>query len=958
MAERIGQQVGNYLLTRFLGRGGFGEVYLGEHGYLRTAAAIKFLLGEMIQHDWHEFLREAQIIASLKHPYILRVLDFGLHQNQLPFLVMEYATLGSLRDRHPRGTRLPVPTVLSYIKQIGSALDYAHKANLIHCDVKPENMLSANEQYVLLTDFGIAAVVQNTESIHALDPAGTPPYMAPEQFLGLPQQSSDQYALGIVAYEWLCGERPFSGDSLVEIGRAHAEMPLPSLCEKNPGIPVEIEQVLEVALTKDPQQRFPSVQAFVDAFEKVCNATLTTDKLSLAGNTRQQFADAETARQISSWGNKQDLPNEANPVVEKQTEANAPSPVQSQQITPTAPIAPVTTRNRTIHTTNSRGALLQSYQGHRGGAQVVAFAPDGQHFASGSLDAIIHIRNVATGELVQSYTHHNGAIHALVWSPDGQYLASGSADQTVQVWQAMSGQRVHTYTNHAGAIAALSWSPDGNYLASSSWDKTVQIWYALNGTILRTLTGYTDRVHALAWATDSQRLALSSSDETVQVWYIPSGKLRHTYTGHTNYIHSLAWSPDGKYLVSGSWDRTVQVWEPVTSHCFCTYSNHTFLVQEVAWSPDGTLIASASWDKTVHIWNALTGAPISVYAGHAKQVNSLAWSPDGQTIISADNDSIQHWQLVDHSVRAIYQDHLAHVDMLSWSPDGHYLASLADGHNVQVWEAATGNQLLTYSGHQGPVHAFDWSPDGKLLASCSTDQSIQIWQALSGTRVQTYNGTTENGQPNAITAIKWSHDGQHLAAGYTNGTIEILQAQTGTRVMTYIGHHRDVTALAWSRHKSHIVSASSSQIQVWDAFSGERLHSHDHDPYIITAVAWSPDSEAIVYATISAATSFSLLTGSTHNSTKKSGVQLWNLHFNNHKPLQAGDTSTLAWSPGGDYLATSERNLVHLRDAHSGKLLYSYYGHVLGDKITALAWSPDGKRIASGCYGIQIWQAN
>src|SRR5579859_5776842 len=147
MTDRSGQQLGNYLLARLLGHGGFADVYLGEHVYLKTQAAIKVLHTQLTQDTMGDFIAEAQTIARLAHPHIVRVLDFGV-ENSIPFLVMEYAPNGTLRQRHPRGTCLPPALIVPYVKQIAGALQHAHDQKLIHRDVKPENMLLGHKNEV------------------------------------------------------------------------------------------------------------------------------------------------------------------------------------------------------------------------------------------------------------------------------------------------------------------------------------------------------------------------------------------------------------------------------------------------------------------------------------------------------------------------------------------------------------------------------------------------------------------------------------------------------------------------------------------------------------------------------------------------------------------------------------------------------------------------------------------
>ncbi|HEY4387580.1 MAG TPA: serine/threonine-protein kinase, partial [Ktedonobacteraceae bacterium] len=194
MNDRVGQQFGNYRLLQLLGQGGFAEVYLAEHVHIQTRVAIKILYGKITAQDVQAFTQEAQTIASLRHPHILRILDFGF-AGTLPFLVMDYAPGGTLRDRHPYGSTLSLPTIVNYVNQIADALTYAHGRKLIHRDIKPENMLVDLDGELLLSDFGIVTLVRSTASMKNIDTMGTVHYMAPEQIQGKPRPLSDQYAL-------------------------------------------------------------------------------------------------------------------------------------------------------------------------------------------------------------------------------------------------------------------------------------------------------------------------------------------------------------------------------------------------------------------------------------------------------------------------------------------------------------------------------------------------------------------------------------------------------------------------------------------------------------------------------------------------------------------------------------------------------------------------------------------
>jgi predicted ATPase/DNA-binding CsgD family transcriptional regulator len=313
MLDRVEQQFGSYRLVQLLGRGNFADVYLGEHVHLGTQAAIKVLHGPLESRDREGFLAEARTVARLRHPHIVRILDFGV-QDGTPFLVMEDAPAGTLRQRHPKGTRLPLLTVVTYVKQVAEALQYAHAQRLIHRDLKPENLLLGPEQQVWLSDFGLALVAHSARSQPFQPTAGTLAYMAPEQLQGHPTAASDQYALGVLVYEWLTGERPFSG-AIPELAVKQALASPPALSEKVPTLPVMVDQVVLQALTKDPQLRFASSQAFALALEEASRAESSSGQTVLMPSSQYSAASAQAA--------KHNLPAQLTPLIGREQEVAA-----------------------------------------------------------------------------------------------------------------------------------------------------------------------------------------------------------------------------------------------------------------------------------------------------------------------------------------------------------------------------------------------------------------------------------------------------------------------------------------------------------------------------------------------------------------------------------------------------------------------------------------------------------
>ncbi|MBA2395613.1 MAG: protein kinase [Ktedonobacteraceae bacterium] len=300
MAYQAGQKLGNYQLERFLGHGGFAEVYLGKHIYLNTYAAIKVLQRQSSDEALEKFLQEARIIAGLKHPHIVGVLDFGIEE-QRPFLVMAYVPHGTLRRRYGRGKALSPVIILPHVQQIAGALQYAHERKIIHRDVKPENMLLDGSNAVQLSDFGLALRERSTyHSVHSSDSAGTTVYMSPEQLKGKPSTASDQYALGVVMYEWLCGCLPFDGPDISIVVQHLHEPPVP-LREHIPTLSPEIEAVVLKALEKDPKQRFANMQELAAAFTEACKGIPVPENAVSLLDAVQQRDALLSVEQAESW---------------------------------------------------------------------------------------------------------------------------------------------------------------------------------------------------------------------------------------------------------------------------------------------------------------------------------------------------------------------------------------------------------------------------------------------------------------------------------------------------------------------------------------------------------------------------------------------------------------------------------------------------------------------------------
>ena len=264
----------SYRLERLLGRGGMADVYLAFDLRRQVNIAVKVLREDLAEDPEfvRRFQREAEALARLDHPYIVRFYSFE-RQGNTAFIVMDYVSGTTLRGRMMESSApLPLAETTGILRQIGTALQYAHNEGFIHRDIKPGNIMLREDGTALLSDFGIARATE--ASTMTLGPLGTPAYMSPEQILGRETDArTDIYSMGVVTYEMATGRRPFVGETGTGTGTTermryeHLHAPPPDPRQFNPGLPPAAAQVIMRALAKDPGQRWPDVIGMVRAWE-------------------------------------------------------------------------------------------------------------------------------------------------------------------------------------------------------------------------------------------------------------------------------------------------------------------------------------------------------------------------------------------------------------------------------------------------------------------------------------------------------------------------------------------------------------------------------------------------------------------------------------------------------------------------------------------------------------------
>ena len=291
MTDLIGQSLGRYHILEQLGEGGMATVYKAYDTRLERDVAVKVIRIDqfapaVLERILKRFEREAKALARLTHSNIVHVNDYG-EQEGVPYLVMDYLPGGTLKQR--LGKPMPWQAAVKLLLPVAEALDYAHSQNIIHRDIKPSNILLTQNDQPMLTDFGIAKILESGETAELTGTGmgvGTPEYMAPEQINARSvDQRADIYALGVVLYEMVTGRKPFQADTPMAVMIMQARDPLPPPRQFVPDLPESMERMLFKALAKNPEDRYQNMSEFAKALDGLASVSPSPKPKETSGAT-------------------------------------------------------------------------------------------------------------------------------------------------------------------------------------------------------------------------------------------------------------------------------------------------------------------------------------------------------------------------------------------------------------------------------------------------------------------------------------------------------------------------------------------------------------------------------------------------------------------------------------------------------------------------------------------------
>jgi WD40 repeat protein/serine/threonine protein kinase len=872
-----------YKVVGELARGGLGKILRATDQHMGRPVAIKEMLQRLPGEFEARFLREAKITARLEHPAIIPVHDLGKWSDGSLYYTMKLVNGRSFDKIIAENKTLEERiALLPHVIAAADAIAYAHSQKIIHRDLKPHNVLIGPFGETVVIDWGIAKDLsdptdnESTAAPYRESPehgeltregaiVGTPAYMPIEQAQGKRVDArADVYALGAILYHLLSGKSPYSGKRSVSILRDLLESPPKPLQERVPDVPRELLTIVEKAMAREAESRYPSAQELADDLKKyqtgqlvgsyqystweIIARTIKKYQLPIAVGSMAMIVLLMSAvwytmsisekNTLINRKNKEALETNANlqtanTILEKNNleekerkEALYLDLAEAMLNTDPAESLSWLKKLDPNYTQTPWGvvSLLAADAIQRGIPEVYGAAwatPNALHTSQ------INHAALSSNEREIAVAHVDGRVYAwdleaktrreltgcsdqereirkVAFSPDGASVASASGDGSVRVCDAKTGKG-STLIKHNGAANDVAFSPNGELLASAGDDGAAKLWSVKENKEIFTLQGSPSKLWCASFSPDSSKLATAHTNGEVSIWDTTSGKKTRAekYQADLETTVELAFSMDGEWLLFTGQETFSAHLLGVDSGIKQSLGSFSAGVQSAKFSHDGKRIAIA---------DQATGA-ISLFS----QGSSSRW--DVAPFVVLPGNGTRVWSL-------------------AFSMDDAFIAAAGADATIKVWELSRGKMMKHLLGHKDSVKQVMFKTPGELI-SISDDQTIRRWDARP---TKAYTGLAELSM-----STTFSPDGQHVAAGGFDNTIRIWST-TQEKEQTLRGHSMGVFRLAYSPDGASLASASvDGSLRLWDIKRGteETLFQGEQ---VLAAVAYSPDGKNIAAA--------------------------------------------------------------------------------------------------------------
>jgi WD40 repeat protein len=515
--------------------------------------------------------------------------------------------------------------------------------------------------------------------------------------------------------------------------------------------------------------------------------------------------------------------------------------------------------------------------------------------------------------------------------------------------EATTGRRLHELKGHDHEVLGLTFSSDGTYLASWSKDATIRVWHAATGKELHRQPYPANSPHracvgALAFSPDGEILAvgfqrvLVSGMDCVLLYHVRKGTLVGWF--ETDGVSALSYSPCGKVLAVGTGAGAVHLWDATTGRRQRRLLDHQERITSLAFSPCGRVLASGTSNGSLWLWDPAEGQRRRQLEGHCGYVTCLAFSRDGKTLVSGSLDhTVRLWETAVGQERLGAPGPQAPVAAVAFTADGRRLATAGEDRVLRLWETASGKEVLTLPGQQPIVSALAFAPDGQTLAAAG-DEAIEVWEIATGQRLRRTKVESR------IVALAYSPDGRKLAATEAgrDGSVSVWEVASGKRLQVFAGEPQPFSPAAFSPEGNFLVSGGRDRgLYLWDVTSGKLVQSFTEAEQRTLSVRFSPDGKTL--AAVAANGVVTTWAVGRERPVRRVTLRSWRPADLNGIAVLSADSQTVAAANLG-HKQTESATPVGLWETATGRRVRRFNGH--GGLIRALAFSPDGRVVASG----------
>ncbi len=507
-------------------------------------------------------------------------------------------------------------------------------------------------------------------------------------------------------------------------------------------------------------------------------------------------------------------------------------------------------------------------------------------------------------------------------------------------------------------IYQLKYFPDGERIAVAT---TIGIWIydVQTGDALDLLTGHTGPVTSIVFSPDGNTIATGSEDNTIRLWDVNTKQHINTCDGHEDGINKIAFHPNGKTFASDSEDWQIRIWETETGNLVKTIKSNSLSATEMSYSPDGTTLLivgpHSQYEMEIEYWNIESGEHLKTELIDAK-LNSAKFSSDCLLLAGAGENPLLFWDVETGKLIKNYTKWIGDLKSIEFSSNGRHLLTASNWDRVDIWDVNTAKPIVSV-GHRDTVNSATFSPDEKTIASGSDDGTIRFWDAATGKLI---NEITAHLSTEIYSAV-YSTDGSTLTCG-TESEIRFWNPQSGELLNNITEPSCDVYSIAYSPDgKLFATGGTSKKVRLWDTKTGRFLGSFSGHKEVISSVAFSPDGNLLA----SGGGVNNQKTRNQKQTNRDFPVCLWEIRKG--EMYLIGDRLTtltehtesvtsLAFSPDGKTLASgSHDKTIRLWDVDTGTSLKVLTDHE--DAVTAITFSPDGITLVSGSRDgtIRLW---